>query len=144
MPCPNEENIADSKFKVNKRCNAVIRNLIFYIIFYQPRCVPVYFAGLLVYLLWLIPPLLVLFLRRLLPSISCTLFDVLLFSNGLLGTHDRNIAPCGIICRGAMGVTVFWVCHKWNNREWWEWFVLLVYLVFEDIEEHPPDLELLL
>ena len=82
--------------------------------------------------LLLTPPLLALFLRRQLPSISCILFDVLLVSNGVLGTHDRNIAPCGIICRGAMGATVFWVCRKWNNREWWGWFVLLFYLTFEE------------
>jgi len=72
------------------------------------------------------------------------LFDVLLVSNVLLGTHDRNIAPCGIICRVSMGVWVFWVCHKWNNREWWGWFVLLVYLIVEVIEEPSHDLELLL
>ena len=88
--------------------------------------------------------LFLLLLRLLLLSISCILFDVLLFSNGLLGTHDRNIAPCGIICRGAMGATVFWVCRKWNNKEWWGWFVLLVYLIVEDIEEPAHDLELLL
>ena len=118
-------------------------DVLFYIIFYQARCA--YHAILLVYLLLLIPSLLVLFLRRLLPSISCTLSDVRLVSNGLLGNHDRNIAPFGIICRGAMmGVTVFWVCHKWNSNEWWGWFVLLVYLIFEDIEEHSHDLELLL
>ena len=92
----------------------------------------------------LIPPLLALFLRRLLPSISYILFDVLLVSNVLLGNHGRNIAPCGIICRGAMGATVFWVCRKWSSRESWEWFVLLVYLTFEDTEELPRYLELLL
>ena len=92
----------------------------------------------------LIPPLLILFLRRLLPSISCTLFDVLLVSNVALGNHDRNIAPCGIICRGAMGATVFWVCRKWSSKEWWGWFVLLVYLIFEDFEELSRDLEQLL
>ena len=85
-----------------------------------------------------------LFLRRLLPSISCILFDVLLLSNGVLGTHDRNIEPCGIICRGAMGAMVFWVCRKWNNKEWWGWCVLLLYLIFEDVEELFHDLELLL
>ena len=80
----------------------------------------------------------------LLPSISCILFDVLLVSNGAVGTHDRNIAPCDIICRVSTGATVFSVCRKWNNKEWWGWFVLLVYLTFEDIAEHPPDLERLL
>ena len=115
-----------------------------YIIFYLARCA--YVAGLLVYLLWLIPPLLVLILRQLLqlPSISCILFDVLLFSNGLLGSHDRNIAPCGIICRGARGATVFSVCRKWNSREWWGWFVLRFYLILVDNEEHPHDLDMLL
>ena len=92
----------------------------------------------------LLPPLLALFLRRRLPSISCILFDVHLLSNALLGTHGRNIAPCDTICRGAMGVTVFWVCRKWNNREWWGWFVLLVDLIVEDIEELSPHLALLL
>ena len=94
----------------------------------------------------LIPPLLVLFLRRRrqLPSISCMPFDALLFSNGLLGTHDRNIAPCGIICRGAMGAMVFWVCRTWSNKELWGWFALLVYLIFEAIEELSHDLALLL
>ena len=97
------------------------------------------------FLLRIILPLLVLFLQRLqLPSISCMLFDVLLSSNVALGTHDRNIAPCGIICRDAMAATLFWVCRKWSNREWWGWFVLLLYLIVEDIEEHPHDLELLL
>ena len=80
----------------------------------------------------------------LLPSISCILFDVLLVSNGAVGTHDRNIAPCGIICRGAMGASVFWVCRKWSSKESWGWFFLLVYLIFEDIEELSSDLELLL
>ena len=94
--------------------------------------------------LLLTPPLLALFLRRLLLSISCTLFDVLLVSNVVLGNHDRNIAPCGTICRVSMDATVFWVCRKWNNKEWWGWFVLLVYLRFEDFEEPAPDLELLL
>ena len=84
--------------------------------------------------LLLTPPLLALFLRQLLlPLISCILFDVLLFSNGLFGTHDRNIAPCGIICRDAMGAMVFWVCRKWNNKEWWGWFVLLLYLIVEEL-----------
>ena len=50
---------------------------------------------------------LLLLLLLLLPSMLCNLFDVLLFSNGLLGTHDRNIAPCGTICRDAMGAMVF-------------------------------------
>ena len=95
-------------------------------------------------LLVLIPPRLVLFLRRRLPSISCMLFDVLLFSNVALDTHGRNIAPCGTICRGATGARVFWVCRKWNSKEWWGWFVLLVYLSFEAIEEPAPDLALLL
>ena len=89
--------------------------------------------------------LLVLILRRrLLPSISCILSDVLLVSNGLLGNHDRNIAPCDIICRGATGASVFGVSRKWNNKEWWGWFVLLVYLIFEDFEEPAHDLALLL
>ena len=92
----------------------------------------------------LIPPRLALFLRWLLPSISCILSDVLLVSNVALGTHDRNIAPCGTICKVSMDATVFWVCRKWNNKEGWGWFVLLVYLRFEDIEEPAPDLELLL
>ena len=96
------------------------------------------------YVLLLIPPLLVLFLRRLLPSISCMLSDALPFSNGLLGTHDRNIAPCGTVCRVSMGARVFWVCRTWNNKEWWGWFVLLVYLIVEDFEEHSRDLALLL
>ena len=82
--------------------------------------------------------------RLLFPSISCTLSDVLLVSNGLLGTHGHNIAPCGIIYRDAMAAREFSVCRKWNNKEWWGWFVLLVYLIFEDIEEHPRDLALLL
>ena len=60
----------------------------------------------------------VLLLLRL-PSVFCMLFDVLLFSNGALGTHGRNIAPSGIICRGTTGVSAFWVCRKWSNREWW-------------------------
>ena len=101
----------------------------------------------LLFLLLIIPPLLVLvlfLLRRQLLSISCILSDVLLFSNGLLGTHGRNIAPCGIICRGAMGATVFWVCRKWSNKEWWGWFVLRVYLSLEDFEEPSLHLELLL
>ena len=92
----------------------------------------------------LIPPRLVLFLRRLLPSISCILSDVLLLSNVAVGTHGRNIAPCGTICRVSMGATVFWVCRKWSNREWWGWFVLLLHLILEDIEELSRDLELLL
>jgi hypothetical protein len=75
---------------------------------------------------------------------SCILSDVLLVSNGLLGTHDRNIAPCDTICRGAMGATVFWVCRKWNSKEWWGWFVLLFDPRFEDFEEPSHDLELLL
>ena len=93
-----------------------------------------------------IAPLLALVLRwlLLLLSISCTLSDVLLFSNGALGTHDRNIAPFDIIYTDAMGVTVFWVCRKWNNTEWWGWFVLRVDLRFEDFEEPAPDLALLL
>ena len=96
-------------------------------------------------LLRIIPPLLALFLRRrLLPSISCILSDVLLVSNGALGTHGRNIAPFDIICRGAIVATVFWVCHKWSSKELWGWFVLLVYLTFEDFEEPAHDLELLL
>ena len=78
---------------------------------------------------------LALLLRRLLPSMFCILSDVLLSSNGLFGTHDRNIAPCGTIYRVLTGATVFLVCRKWNNREWWGWFVLLVYLIFEDFEE---------
>ena len=118
------------------RC-MVIRNkkmsdILFYISFYQARCV--YYAWLLFYCLRLIPPLSVLILRRLLlPSISCILSDVLLFSNVALDTHDRNIAPFDIIYRGARGATVFWVCRKWNSKEWWGWFVLLVCLIFEDI-----------
>ena len=92
----------------------------------------------------LIPPRLALFLRRLLPSMFCTLVDVLLVSNGLLGTHGRNIAPCGTICKVSMGATVFWVCRKWSSKEWRGWFVLRVYLIFEDVEEPAPDLELLL
>ena len=95
----------------------------------------------------LILPLLALFLPRLLLvllSISCTLFDVLLVSNAALDTHDRNIASFYIIYRDARGVTVFWVCRKWNNKEWWGWFVLLVYLSVEAFEEHSPYLELLL
>ena len=92
-----------------------------------------------------IPPVLVLFLRRLLLlSIFCILSDVLLLSNVAVGTHDRNIAPCGTICRVSTGATVFWVCRKWSNKEWWGWFVLLVYLRFEDFEELSHDLELLL
>ena len=71
----------------------------------------------------LFPPLtltlLALFSRRLLPSTSCNLFDVLPVSNVELGTHGRNIAPCGTICTVSMGAMVFWVCHKWSNREWW-------------------------
>jgi len=63
------------------------------------------------------------------------LFDVLPVSNVALGTHGRNIAPCGIICR---------VCHKWSSKEWWGWFVLLLYLIVEDIEELSHYLELLL
>jgi hypothetical protein len=87
---------------------------------------------LLVHVLLLILLFLVLFLRRLqLPSISCILFDVLLVSNGVLGNHDRNIAPFDIIYRGARYVTVFWVYHKWNNKEWWGWFVLLFDLSVE-------------
>jgi hypothetical protein len=74
----------------------------------------------------------------------CILFDVLLSSNGALGNHDRNIAPCGTICRVSMDATVFWVCRKWSSKGWWGWFVLLVYLTFEDVEEPAPDLELLL
>jgi len=35
---------------------------------------------------------------------------------------------------------VFWVCQKWS-KEWWGWFVLLLYLIVEDIEEHSPHLE---
>ena len=93
----------------------------------------------------LTPPLLVLILRlRLFPSISCILSDVLLVSNGALDTHGRNIAPFDITCRDAMGATVFWVCRKWSNKEWWVWFVLPVYLSVEDIEELSPDLALLL
>jgi len=80
----------------------------------------------------------------LLPSISCMLSDVLLLSNVAVGTHGRNIAPCGTICTVSMDATVFWVCRKWNNKESWGWFVLLVYLSFEAIEEPAPDLELLL
>ena len=93
-----------------------------------------------------IAPLLALVLRwlLLLLSISCTLSDVLLFSNGALGTHDRNIAPFDIIYTDAMGVTVFWVCHKWSSKEWWGLFVLLVYLIFEELEELSHDLALLL
>ena len=83
-------------------------------------------------------------LPLLLLSISCILSDVLLVSNGALGTHGRNIAPCGTICRVSMGATVFWVCRKWSNREWWGWFVLLVYLIFGAIEELSHYLELLL
>ena len=96
------------------------------------------------YLLFLIPPRLALFLRRQLPSISCILFDVLLSANGLLGTHGRNIAPCGTICRVSMGATVFWVCRTWNNRQWWGWFVRLLYLILEDFEELSRYLEVLL
>ena len=48
-----------------------------------------------------------LLLRLLLFSISYIRCGVLIFSNGLLDTHDRNIAPCGIICRDAMGAMVF-------------------------------------
>ena len=114
--------------------------------FYQAQ--RAYLARLFVVnVLLLIPPLLVLILRRLLlllPSISCILSDVLLVSNGALGNHGRNIAPCGIICRGAMGAMVFWVCRTWSNREWWGWFVLLVYLRFEDFEEPAHYLERLL
>ena len=73
-------------------------------------------AKLLLYLLLLIPPRLALFLRRQLPSISCMLSDALFLSNGLFGTHGRNIAPCGTIYRVSMGATVFWVCRKWNNK----------------------------
>ena len=40
-----------------------------------------------------------------------------------------------------MGATVFWVCHKWSSKEWWGWFVLLLHLIVEDIEEHSPHLE---
>ena len=90
MPCPH--GLIATKIE-QPDAMEVIRNkksdLLFYIIFYQARFV--YFAKLLVYLLWLIPPLLALFLRRrLLSSISCTLSDVLLVSNGVLGTHDRK------------------------------------------------------
>ena len=74
----------------------------------------------------------------------CILFDVLLVSNGLLDIHDRNTAPCGTICRVSMGAMVFWVCRKWSSKESWGWFVLLVYLRFEDFEELSPDLALLL
>ena len=81
----------------------------------------------------LIPPLLGLSLCPLqLLSMFYTLSDVLLLSNGLLGTHDRNIAPCGTICRDATGAMAFWVCRKWSNRELWGWFVLLVYLMLEE------------
>ena len=72
------------------------------------------------------------------------LFDVRLLSSVSLGNHDRNIGPCGIICRVSMGVWVFWVCRKWSSREWWELFVLLLYLILEDVEEPAHDLELLL
>ena len=113
-----------------------------YNIFYQARCV--YTLHNFFLLLQLIPPHLALFLRRLLPSISCILFDVHLLSNGVFGNHDRSIAPCGIICRDAMGVTVFWVCHKWSSKELWGWFVLVVYLILEDIEELSHHLEQLL
>ena len=93
----------------------------------------------------LISPLLGLSLCPLqLLSMFYTLSDVFLLSNGVLDNHDRNIAPCGIICRGAMGATVFWVCHKWNNKEWWGWFVLLVHLIVEAFEEPSRDLALLL
>ena len=48
------------------------------------------------------------------------------------------------ICRVSMDATVFRVCRTWSSKEWWGWFVLLVYLTFEDVEEPAPDLELLL
>ena len=80
----------------------------------------------------------------LLPSISCILFDVLLVSNGAVGTHDRNIAPCDIICRVSTGAMVFSVCRKWNNKEWWGWFVLRIHLILEDFGELSLYLELLL
>ena len=88
--------------------------------------------------------LVLILLRRRLFLFFYTPFDVFLLSNVALGNHGRNIAPCGIICRGAMGATVFWVCRKWNNKESWGWFVLLLYLIFEANEEHPHDLERLL
>ena len=74
----------------------------------------------------------------------CMLFDVLLFSNGALGTHGRNIAPFDIICRGVRGAMVFWVCHKWNNKEWWGWFALVLDLIVEAFEAPAPDLAQLL
>ena len=88
--------------------------------------------------------LLALFLLRRLFLFFYKLFDVSLLSNVSLGNHDRNIGPCGTICRVSMDVWVFWVYRMWNNREWWGWFVLLFYLIVEDIEELSHYLELLL
>ena len=148
MPCPktNRRKMEERREirGTHRRTEGIkLHFTILHCIVYQAR--RAYHARLLLYLRLLIPPFLALVLRRLqLPSISYILFDVLLSSNGLLGNHDHNIAPCDIICRGAMGATVFWVCRMWNSREWWGWFVLLVYLIFEDIEEPSHHLELLL
>jgi len=43
-----------------------------------------------------------------------------------------------------MGAMAFWVCRKWSNKELWGWFVLLLHLILEDIEELSHDLALLL
>ena len=109
-----------------------------------PRTLYIFCTIAVLFIALLIPPLLALFWRRRLPSIFYRLFDVLLFSNVALGTHGRNIGPCGTVCRVLLGALAFWVCRKWNNKEWWGWFVLLVYPRFEDFEEPAPDLELLL
>ena len=88
--------------------------------------------------------LLALFLLRRLFLFFYTPFDVFLLSNVALGNHDRNIGPCGTICRVSMDVWMFWVYRMWNNREWWGWCVLLVCLIVEVFEELPHDLEELL
>ena len=135
MTCPKNRRSMEEKRSegrgTHRRTEGIkLHFTILHCIVYQAR--RAYHARLLLYLRLLIPPFLALVLRRLqLPSISCILFDVLLLSNGLLGNHDHNIAPCDIICRGAMGATVFWVCRTWNNKEWWGWCVLLFYLILE-------------
>ena len=147
MPCPKNRRKMWKRSEgrgTHRRTEGIkLHFTILHCIVYQAR--RAYHARLLLYLRLLIPPFLALVLRRLqLPSISCILFDVLLFSNGLLGNHDRNIALCGIIYRGAMGAMVFWVCRKWSSKESWGWFVLRVYPSVEDFEEPAHDLELLL
>ena len=97
-----------------------------YVLYFTPcKSITIYFLSTCL----LLPTLLLPVFPCVLVAFACILFCVPL-SNVFFGIPDCSIEPCGIECRFAMDVWLFWVCRMPHNREGWVLFFLLVDLMF--------------